>query len=159
VYTCPYCNEEVLMPRAWVLLRWVWLAAFTGALGMVIVLPLMHHETGVLVRSSEVLSVQSWILFSIASLLFLLPHPTQDVIVCSQRELFTWQLKSLLGSLMIGGSALICATQGVYGLSDWTLAFSSGVGVLCLLASPWFFRLCAWRIWVGTVLLFVLRAV
>jgi len=145
------------MPRTWVILRRVWLAAFTGALGMVCLLPSMHHETGVLVRSNEVLSVQSWILFSIASLLFLLPHPTHDVIVCSQRELFTWQLKSLLGSLMIGGSALIGARQGVYALSDWTVALSCGVGVLCLLAAPWFFRLCAWRIWVGSVLLFVAR--
>lgn len=147
------------MPRAWVVLRRVWLAAFTGALGMVVVFPLMFHETGVPVRSHEILSVQSWILFSIASMLFLLPHPPQDVIVCSQRELFTWQLKSLLGSLMIGGSALIGATQDVYALSDWTVALSCGVLVLCLLASPWFFRLCAWRMWVGSFLLFVARAV
>lgn len=142
------------MPRAWVMLRWLWLAAFTGALGMVCLLP---QISGLSLQSSGEWSLQRWLLFSIASLLFLLPHPTQDVIVCSQRELFTWQLKSLLGSLMIGGSALICATQGEYALSDWTVAISCGVGVLCLLASPWFFRLCAWRMWVGSFLLFVAR--
>jgi hypothetical protein len=91
-------------------------------------------------------------------MLFLLPHPPQDVIVCSQRELFTWQLKSLLGALMIGALSLIGATQSVYALSDWTVATACGVLVLCLLAAPWFFRLCAWRMWVGSVLLFVARA-
>ncbi len=144
------------MPRAWVVLRRVWLAAFTGALGMVCLLP---QISGSSLQSPGEWSLQRWLLFSIASLLFLLPHPTQDVIVCSQRELFTWQLKSLLGSLMIGGSALIGATQGVYALSGWTVASACGVLVLCLLASPWFFRLCAWRMWVGSFLLFVARAV
>jgi hypothetical protein len=142
------------MPRAWVILRRVWLAAFTGALGMVCLLPQMRGLT--LQRADW--SLQSWLLFSVASMLFLLPHPPQDVIVCSQRELFTWQLKSLLGSLMIGGGALIGATQSVYALSDWTVATACGVLVLCLLAAPWFFRLCAWRMWVGSVLLFVARA-
>ena len=137
------------------MLRRVWLAAFTGALGMVCLLPQMR---GLTLQRPGGWSVQSWLLFSVASMLFLLPHPPQDVIVCSQRELFTWQLKSLLGSLMIGGSALIGATQGVYALSDWTVASACGVLVLCLLAAPWFFRLCAWRMWAGTVLLFVARA-
>jgi len=143
------------MPRAWVMLRWVWLAAFTGALGMICLLPQMR---GLALQSPGEWSLHRWLLFSIASLLFLLPHPIQDVIICSQRELFVWQLKSLLGSLIIGGSALICATQGVYGRADWMVALSCGVGVLCLLAAPWFFRLCAWRIWVGSVLLFVAHA-
>lgn len=158
VSTCPYCGEEVLMPRLWVALRRVWVAAFTGALGMVILLPLMHNETGAPIRGDGELSIPSWILLSMASVLFLMPHNRQDVIVCSQRELLAWQVKSFFGSLIMGVSSLIGASQSLYARSDWGVAVACGALVMCLWVSPWFFRLCAWRIWAGTVLSFVFRA-
>ncbi len=142
-----------MMPRVWVVLRRVWLATFSFALGMVVLLSLMHNETGSPVRGYGVLSVRSWILLSTASILFLMPYNRQDVIVCSQRELLSWQIKSFLGSLIIGISAMIGATQSVYALSDWTVAIPCGVLLMSLLASPWFVRLCAWRIWAGIALL------
>ncbi len=144
------------MPLAWVVLRLVWVASFIVAIGMVVLLPLMQ---GSLARSHDTWSLQSWLLFSIASTLFLMPHHRQDVIVCSQRELLTWQSKSFLGSLIIGGSSWICAAQIEYARSDCWVALFSVLLAACLLASPWFFRLCAWRLWVGMALIFVSRVV
>ena len=144
------------MPRMWVVLRRAWVATFSFTLGMVVLLPLMQ---GSLARSHEAWSLQRWLLFSIASTLFLMPHPRQDVIVCSQRELFTWQSKSFLGSLIIGGSAWVCAAQRVYACSVCWVGLFSVLLVVCLLTSPWFFRLCAWRLWVGMILVFVSRVV
>jgi len=154
VASCPYCGEAVLMPRLWVILRRVWAAVFLCALGMVVLLPLMQ---GMPVRNQGAWSIQSWLLFSIASTLFLMPHTTQDVIVCSQRELLAWQIKSFCGALIIGGSSLIGAAQIVYARSDGLLALFCAILIACLLVSPWFIRLCAWRMWVGMALIFVSR--
>jgi hypothetical protein len=156
VASCPYCGEEVLMPRLWGILRRSWVAAFIVALGMVVLLPLMQ---GMPVRSHGAGSIQRWLLLSIASTLFLMPHTAQDVIVCSQRELLAWQIKSFLGSLMIGISSLVCASHLVYAMSDWLMAFFCAILTACLLVSPWLFRLCAWRMWAGMALVFLLRAV
>jgi hypothetical protein len=144
------------MPRAWVVLRRAWFGIFTFAIGMVVLLPLMYSMS---VRSYGVVSIQSWILFSIASMLFLVPHNTLDVIVCSQRELRAWQIKSLMGSLLVGLSSFVCASQVAVALSDWRVAIFCGITIICLLVSPWFIRLCTWRIWVGIVLVFVSRMV
>jgi len=144
------------MPRAWVVLRRAWIVAFIVAMGMVVLFPLMH---GMSVRSQGVGSIQRWLLFSVASVLFLLPHPPQDVIVCTQRELFAWQFKSLLGSLIIWGSSWICVAQSVHARSDGWVALFSVLLVACLLVSPWFIRLCAWRLWMGMILVFVSRVV
>ena len=154
VFVCPYCTEEILMPRAWVVLRRVWFGVFTFAIGMVVLLSLMNSMS---VRSYGVVSLQSWILLSIASILFLVPHNTLDVIVCSQRELRAWQLKSFMGSILVEGSAFICTSQVAVAMLDWRVAFCCGITLICLLVSPWFFRLSTWRIWVGIVLIFVSR--
>jgi|GEM_PF-4715153 len=138
------------MPRAWVVLRRSWVALFTGSLGLAILLPQLQGLSG---QNQDAWSLQSWILCSIAFMLFLLPHNSQDVIVCSTRELFFWQLKSFMGSLIIGIGSLICAAQIVHALSHWTVALLCGVLLICLLTSPWFFRLCAWRIWGGIALI------
>jgi hypothetical protein len=92
-------------------------------------------------------------LFGIAAMLLLAPHDPQDVIVSSQKELRVWQLKTLLGSMVMGTGALILGIRSVYGLSDWPVAISCGVLLVCLLISPWFFRLSTWRIWGGFVLI------
>jgi hypothetical protein len=141
------------MPRRWIVLRRIWIAAFTASVGMVILLPWIHSQSGFPVPREGIIPVQRWILLSIASLFFLLPHPARDVIVCSQRELLAWQLKSLFGSLVIGVSALICAAQINAARSDGLLALACALLIGCLLVSPWFFRLCAWRLWVGTALI------
>jgi hypothetical protein len=100
-------------------------------------------------------SVQRWIMLGIACLLFLLPQNDRDVIVCSQHELRTWQLKSFMASLLIGLSSLVCASQLASARTDWAISICCGVALLCLLVTPGFFRLCAWRIWVGTALIAV----
>ena len=145
------------MPRAWVVSRRVWVALFTCSMGLVVLLPLMHSETGEPLRSYGVLSVQSWLLLSIASMLFLMPHTTRDVIVCSQQELRAWQFKSFTGSLIIGISSFLCASHLAVTMSDWVFAVFCGITILSLLFSPWFFRLCTWRIWVGMALVFMSR--
>lgn len=142
------------MPRAWVFLRRVWIAAFTATLGLVIVLPAMYASTAMPVRPSPIFSVQGWILLSIATMLFLIPHSAHDVIVCSQRELRRWQFKSLLGSLLIGVASLIVALQCDWVRWEWSVAVVSGVIMLCIVTAPYFFRLSSWRIWAGTILVF-----
>ena len=144
------------MPRLWVILRRGWLTAFIVATGMVILLPSIQ---GMSVRSHGAGSIQSWLLFSIASTLFLMPHTPHDVIVCSQRELLAWQIKSFLGSLMIGIGSLVCASHLAYAMSDCLVALFFAILIACLWVSPWFIRLCAWRMWVGMVLVFLSRAV
>ncbi|MEI7945390.1 MAG: hypothetical protein WCJ02_01775 [bacterium] len=156
VESCPYCGEEVLMPRLWVILRRAWGAVFIVAMGMVVLLPMMQGKH---VRSHGAWSIQSWILVSVASSLFLMPHTTQDVIVCSQRELLAWQIKSFLCALAIGVSSLICAAQIVYAHSDGLLTLFVAILTVCLLVSPWFFRLCSWRMWIGIFLIFASRVV
>lgn len=136
------------MPRAWVFLRRVWIALFTLSLGLVILLSGMH------VHPRAVSSVQGWILLSIATMLFLLPHGAHDVIICSHRELRTWQFKSLLGSLLIGTGALIGAIQLNATRWEWSVAVACGVLVLCLMTAPYFFRLSPWRVWAGTSMVF-----
>ena len=143
------------MPRSWVFLRRLWLAAFTGALGLVILLPALYASSIDISQPHVVSSVQGWILFSIATMLFLFPHNPHDVIVCSPRELRSWQFKSLLGSLLIGTGALIAAIQCDSARGEWSVAVVLGVLVLCLFAAPYFFRLSAWRIWLGTALVFL----
>jgi hypothetical protein len=155
IATCPYCNEDVLMPRIWVLLRRIWIAIFTGSLGLVIVLPWMHQMVGVPLQRQAVLSVPSWILLSMATMLFLFPHNSHDVIVCSPRELRAWQFKSLLGSLIIGTGACLGAIQCDCARWEWSVAVACGVLGLCLFTAPYFFRLSAWRIWGGIILIFV----
>ncbi len=137
------------MPRAWVFLRRAWIVAFTGALGLVILLPGMHAHP------HAVSSAQGWILLSIAAMLFLFPHNPHDVIVCSPRELRSWQLKSLLGSILIGIGALISAIQCDAASWEWSVAVVCGVIMLCLVTAPYFFRLSAWRIWGGIMLIVV----
>jgi hypothetical protein len=154
VIACPFCNEEILMPRAWVFLRRVWIALFTLSLGLVVVLPVMCMEDDVASQPGGAWPVLRWILFSIAAMLILAPHDPQDVIVSSQKELRVWQLKTLFGSMVMGTGALILGIRSVYGLLEWPVAISCGVLLVCLLISPWFFRLSAWRIWVGTALVF-----
>lgn len=144
------------MPRAWIVWRRVWVGVFTFAIGMVVLLPLMQ---GLSVQNHRVGCVRSWIVLSMAFMLFLMPHNNRDVIVCSQPELRAWQIKSLTGSLLVGLSSLVCTLYGVYTLSDWGVMLFCGITIICLLVSPWFFRLCAWRIWVGMVLVVVLRMV
>jgi len=143
------------MPRAWLVLRRVWIAAFTASVGLVIVLPVMCASTAMPIRSSPIFSVQGWILLSIATILFLIPHSAHDVIVCSPRELRSWQFKSLLGSLLIGVGALIVALQCDWARWEWSVAVVCGVLMLCLVTAPYFFRLSAWRIWGGIILIFV----
>ena len=143
------------MPRAWVFLRRVWLAAFTGAVGLVIVLPPMLDGADLPYRPQSVSSVQGWIFFGIATMLFLFPHTTHDLIVCSPRELRAWQFKSLLGSLIIGTGACLGAIQCDSARGEWSVLVALGVLVLCLVAAPYFFRLSAWRIWLGTALIFL----
>jgi hypothetical protein len=143
------------MPRAWVFLRRVWIALFTLSLGLVVVLPWMYMEDDVASPPGGVLPVLRWILFSIATMLILAPHDPQDVIVSSQKELRVWQLKTLFGSMVMGTGALILGIRSVYGLWDWPVAISCGVLLVCLLISPYFFRLSAWRVWGGIILIFV----
>lgn len=138
------------MPRAWVVLRRVWVALFTGALGMVLLLQLMHGRP---VQSHNDWSVQRWIILSIAGMLFALPQDDREVIVCSQHELRVWQLKSFVGSLLLGISSLVCASRLADAPSDGAVAIACGITIICLLAAPWFFRLCAWRIWAGMALI------
>jgi hypothetical protein len=136
------------MPRAWVFLRRVWIAAFTASLGLVVLLPGMHAHT------RAISSVQGWILLSIATMLFLFPHHSGDVIVSSPRELRYWQIKSLLGSLLLGTCALIGAIQFDVATWECSVAVAFGVLGLCLFSAPYFFRLSAWRVWAGTALIF-----
>jgi hypothetical protein len=143
------------MPRAWVFLRRVWIASFTAALGLVIVLPMMCDSTAMPIRSSPIFSVQGWIFLSIATMLFLIPHSAHDVIVCSQRELRGWQFKSLRGSLLIGVASLIVALQCDWARWEWSVAVVCGVILLCLVTAPYFFRLSAWRVWGGIILILV----
>ncbi len=160
VVTCPYCTEDILMPRAWVFLRRAWLVAFTGALGLVILLPALYASSiDMSSRPHPVSSVQGWILLSIAAMLFLFPHNPHDVIVCSPRELRSWQFKSLLGSLLIGTGALIAAIQCDSARGECSVVVAFGVLGLCLFAVPYFFRLSAWRVWAGTALIFLSRSV
>jgi hypothetical protein len=141
------------MPHAWVFLRRGWIVLFTLSLGLVVVLPWMCMEDDVASQLSGAWPVLRWILFGIAAMLLLAPHDPQDVIVSSQKELRVWQLKTLLGSMVMGTGALILGIRSVYGLSDWPVAISCGVLLVCLLISPWFFRLSTWRIWGGFVLI------
>lgn len=142
------------MPRAWVFLRRAWIALFTLSLGLVVMLPWMCMEDDVACQPSGTWPVLRWILFSIAAMLLLATHDPQDVIVSSQKELRVWQLKTLFGSMVMGAGALILGLRSVYGLSDWPVAISWGVLLVCLLISPWFFRLSTWRIWGGAALVF-----
>jgi len=143
------------MPRAWVHLRRAWVALFTLSLGLVVVLPSMLDGFDLPYRPQSVSSVQGWIFFSIATMLFLLPHSTHDVIVCSPRELRAWQFKSLIGSLIIGTGACLGAIQCDCARWEWSVAVACGVLGLCLFTAPYFFRLLAWRIWGGIILIFV----
>ncbi len=144
------------MPRAWIVWRRVWVGVFTFAIGMVVLLPLMQ---GLSVQNHRVGCVRSWIVLGMAFMLFLKPHNNRDVIVCSQPELRAWQIKSLMGSLFVGLSSLVCTSQVAVAMSDWGVAIFCGITIICLLVSPWFIRLCTWRIWVGMILVFVSRMV
>jgi len=150
-HDCPFCSEAVLMPRLWAVLRKIWLVAFAGAWGFLL-LQLLFSCGSLQVRLG--LSLPQWILWSLAALFFLLPMPAQDVIVSSAREELGWQLKSLLGSVMIGLAALSCAISFYMGLSDCLGALVCVILCGCLFTSPLFFRLSAERIWAG--LFFVL---
>jgi hypothetical protein len=142
------------MPRAWVVLRRIWLATFVAALGLVVLLPVVYAKMGPPPLFSYFLSLPGWILLGMAAMLFLLPHSTHDVIVCSPQELRAWQLKSLLGALLIGLAASMGAFQLKYAHGDWCMAAACVGLILCLFLAPYFFRLSAWRIWAGTAMVF-----
>lgn len=149
VADCPYCGEEVLMPRLWVALRRAWFATVAGTLGMMVLFPLMN---GTFIRFRPLESTWGWIGIGIAFMLFLLPHDDRNVMVCSQRELVSWQLKSALGSLLLGIASLTCAVHAIAAFPDKAQFALCSAAMLCLLVSPWFFRLCAWRLWTGMAL-------
>jgi hypothetical protein len=138
------------MPRAWIVLRRVWLALVMVSLGLVLLLPLLQDAA---LSTQSGISLPRWIFLSFTVLFFGMPHDDRDVIICSQRELSSWQAKSALGSLLVGLASFVCVTRVAKTPFDGGILLLGGVALFCLLAAPWFFRLCAWRMWAGMALL------